>query len=58
MLKTFFRRLFMTKSKLLAVGDSAPGFSLPDTSGKQVSLQDYAGKKLIIWFYPVADTPG
>ena len=48
----------MTKSNLLAVGDPAPAFSLPDTGGKQVSLQDYAGKKLIIWFYPVADTPG
>ncbi len=42
----------------LAIGDRAPDFSLPDQAGKQHSLADYAGKKLLVYFYPRADTPG
>ena len=36
----------------------APGFSLPRDGGGTVSLADYAGKKLVLFFYPRADTPG
>ena len=36
----------------------APAFSLPDQTGKDVSLSDYAGKWLIVYFYPKDDTPG
>jgi thioredoxin-dependent peroxiredoxin len=42
----------------LEVGDRAPDFSLIDDSGKTVSLADYAGRKLILYFYPKAFTPG
>ena len=43
---------------LLAVGEKAPNFSVQDHTGKQVSLSDYHGKHVILWFYPKADTPG
>jgi peroxiredoxin Q/BCP len=42
----------------LKVGDKAPGFSLKDQDGKTVSLADFKGRKLLIYFYPKADTPG
>ena len=43
---------------MLEPGDLAPPFTLPDTSGKQVSLTDFAGKDVILYFYPKDDTPG
>ena len=42
----------------LKEGDIAPNFSLTDNEGKLHSLNDYSGKKLIIFFYPRANTPG
>jgi len=42
----------------LVEGAAAPGFSLPRDGGGSVSLADYAGKKLVLFFYPRADTPG
>jgi peroxiredoxin Q/BCP len=42
----------------LEPGDKAPPFSLDDQSGKVVSLSDYAGRRLLVYFYPEADTPG
>jgi len=42
----------------LNVGDKAPSFSLSDQDGKVVSLSDFQGKKLLLYFYPKADTPG
>jgi peroxiredoxin Q/BCP len=39
-------------------GNSAPAFSLPRDGGQLVSLANYAGRKLVIFFYPRADTPG
>ncbi|MBV5269139.1 MAG: peroxiredoxin [Afipia sp.] len=39
-------------------GDTAPAFSLPRDGGQLVSLADYAGRKLVIFFYPRANTPG
>lgn len=47
----------MTKV-LLAQGDSAPDFTLPDSSGSPVSLSGFKGSKVIIYFYPAAATPG
>ena len=41
----------------LKEGDKAPDFSVKDQNGKTVSLKDFAGKKLIIYFYPKDDTP-
>jgi len=42
----------------LKVGAKAPAFTLQDQEGKKVSLSDYKGKKLLLYFYPKADTPG
>ena len=42
----------------LTVGDPAPPFSLPDQRGAIVSLGDFAGTTLLVYFYPKADTPG
>lgn len=42
----------------LQVGDKAPDFSAKDQDGKKVSLHDYKGKKLILYFYPKDQTPG
>ncbi len=45
-------------AKKLAVGDKAPDFELPDDSGGKLSLKSFAGKKLILYFYPKDDTSG
>ena len=42
----------------IEVGKKAPAFTLEDASGERVSLADYAGKDLILYFYPRDDTPG
>src|SRR5579859_4909703 len=42
----------------LAPGDQAPDFTLPDQSGNQVTLSDFTGKNVVLYFYPKADTPG
>jgi peroxiredoxin Q/BCP len=39
-------------------GNKAPAFTLSDASGKSVSLEDFAGKDVILYFYPRDDTPG
>ena len=39
-------------------GKKAPAFTLPDSNGNRVSLEDFKGKNLILWFYPKDDTPG
>ncbi len=44
--------------KKLAAGDKAPDFALPDDAGGQVSLASFAGKKLVLYFYPKDDTSG
>ncbi len=45
-------------AKTLAVGDKAPSFTLPSDRGEDISLSDFKGKKLVLYFYPRADTPG
>jgi thioredoxin-dependent peroxiredoxin len=42
----------------LQPGDTAPGFSLRDQHGDTVALGDFTGRKLLVYFYPEADTPG
>lgn len=42
----------------LKVGDKAPAFSLKDQDGTETSLADFKGRKLLLYFYPKADTPG
>ncbi|MGE5698218.1 MAG: thioredoxin-dependent thiol peroxidase [Candidatus Sericytochromatia bacterium] len=48
----------MTATTRLEVGAKAPAFSLDDADGNTVSLADYRGRKLIVYFYPAASTPG
>jgi peroxiredoxin Q/BCP len=42
----------------LAAGDPAPAFTLPDADGHEVSLSDFPGQRVIVYFYPAAMTPG
>ena len=42
----------------LSPGDQAPDFTLPDADGKPVSLADLRGRRVIVYFYPAASTPG
>lgn len=48
----------MTDSARLAVGDTAPQFTLTDQDGASVSLADFAGSKVVVYFYPAAMSPG
>jgi len=43
---------------MLKIGDKAPDFSLPSDSGSKVSLKDFKGLRVILFFFPKADTPG
>jgi peroxiredoxin Q/BCP len=42
----------------LSPGDPAPDFTLPDAGGKDVALAEYRGRRVIVYFYPAASTPG
>ncbi|MDE7041924.1 MAG: peroxiredoxin, partial [Oscillospiraceae bacterium] len=43
---------------MLEIGTKAPAFTLPDKDGDLVSLSDFAGKKVVLYFYPRDNTPG
>src|SRR5687768_17977524 len=45
-------------AELPAVGEMAPAFDLPSSTGKNIKLADYKGKTVVVYFYPKADTPG
>ena len=40
------------------ISDTAPNFVLPDQDGREVSLENYRGQKVVLYFYPKDDTPG
>ena len=44
--------------RMLKPGDAAPEFEAPTHEGRRVKLADLRGKKVVLWFYPKADTPG
>jgi peroxiredoxin Q/BCP len=44
--------------KLLGIGDKAPDFQTTDQDGERVSLKDFRGRKVVLYFYPKDDTPG
>ena len=48
----------METNKLLEAGAKAPQFTLPNAEGDPVSLADFAGKKVVLYFYPRDNTPG
>ncbi len=43
---------------LINIGSEAPGFTLTNQDGAAVSLQQFSGKNVLLWWYPRADTPG
>jgi peroxiredoxin Q/BCP len=43
---------------MIEAGEKAPEFTLPDQDGNEVSLSDFAGRTVVLYFYPKADTPG
>ncbi|MEA2570474.1 MAG: thioredoxin-dependent peroxiredoxin [Acidobacteriota bacterium] len=43
---------------MLNVGDEAPDFEVRDHNGNAVRLSDLRGRRVVLWFYPKADTPG
>jgi thioredoxin-dependent peroxiredoxin len=43
---------------MLKVGGKAPAFRLKNDAGNEVSLSDYLGKRVVLFFYPKANTPG
>ncbi len=51
-------RVNVMAAPILKIGDDAPIFTLPDSLGNQVSLNDYKGKWVVLYFYPKDDTPG
>lgn len=46
------------EATMLSVGAAAPDFSVRAHDGKTIRLADFRGRKVILWFYPKADTPG
>jgi peroxiredoxin len=44
--------------RMLNVGDAAPDFEATDHQGRRRKLSDFRGKKVVLWFYPKANTPG
>ena len=59
MLRTFLRRLLSRKdATMLSSGTPAPAFEATDHKGETIRLKDFAGKRVVLWFYPKADTPG
>jgi peroxiredoxin Q/BCP len=58
MIRTLLRRVFRGNPKMLTAGTPAPKFTLRAHDGSEISLDDYAGRRVVLWFYPMADTPG
>lgn len=51
-------RFFRRAPDMLKVDDVAPDFEVKDHNGRTVRLADFKGKRVVLWFYPKADTPG
>jgi peroxiredoxin Q/BCP len=59
MLKHLWGEIFRKgRRPMLKPGDVAPAFEVKDQDGKTVKLSDFTGKRVVLWFYPKADTPG
>jgi thioredoxin-dependent peroxiredoxin len=48
----------MSEQQRLSTGDPAPEFTLPDSEGNKLSLSDFRGRSVVVYFYPAAGTPG
>ena len=51
-------RLLTGRAHMLKIGDPAPDFDTVDQVGRPLRLRDLRGRKVVLWFYPKADTPG
>lgn len=49
---------FRSRRPMPDAGDLAPDFDLPDDRGERIKLSGLRGKRVVLWFYPKADTPG
>jgi len=59
MLRHLFGEIFQKgRRPMLKPGEMAPDFEVQDHHGKTVRLADLRGKRVVLWFYPKADTPG
>jgi len=59
MLRHLWSEIFLKgRRPMLKPGDLAPAFDVLDQDGKVVKLSDFRGKRIVLWFYPKADTPG
>jgi len=56
-LRFLFKRAF-GGTQMLKVGDEAPDFEVMAHLGRTVRLRDLRGRKVVLWFFPKADTPG
>ena len=43
---------------MLKIGQKAPGFALASDEGKEIALKDFAGRRVLLFFFPKANTPG
>jgi thioredoxin-dependent peroxiredoxin len=57
-LKGILQMIFRGEGRMLQPGDPAPDFDVVDHNGNRVRLRDLRGQKVVLWFYPKADTPG
>jgi peroxiredoxin Q/BCP len=57
-LRGIINMIFRGEARMLQPGEQAPDFDVSDHQGKRVRLSDLKGKKVVLWFYPKADTPG
>lgn len=51
-------KLVREEFSLMDINDKAPEFTLPDQNGQNVSLKDFRGKTVVLFFFPKANTPG
>ena len=57
-LKMLRTRLLRKEAAMLKPGDQAPAFSSVDHHGNPIRLEDFRGRNVVLWFFPMADTPG
>ncbi len=57
-IQTLWDRILGRRRQMLQVGTEAPDFLVNDHNGNRVTLKDLRGQKVILWFFPKADTPG
>ena len=57
-IRGILQAVFRGEGKMLEPGQDAPDFEAVDHNGNRVRLSDLRGRKVVLWFYPKADTPG